>query len=72
MTGHLVPVDDLDALEQVLETLLDDEDQAARMGEAGRKKAEVEYSPAAGARALRRAWEALVNQRLAAGAEHVS
>jgi glycosyltransferase involved in cell wall biosynthesis len=58
-TGRLVPVGDLDALETTLETLLDAEDEAGRLGEAARRKAESEYSPPAAARTLRGEWESL-------------
>jgi len=67
-TGRLVPVGDLDRLETTLETLLVSEDEAARLGEAARRKAETEYSAAAAARALRREWERLLggaDERLA-------
>ena len=62
-TGHLVPVGDLEALESRLEALLVKEDEATRMGEAARRKAEAEYSPAAAARALRREWGRLATER---------
>ena len=67
-TGRLVPVGDLEALETTLETLLGSEDEAASLGEAARRKAEAEYSPAAAARTLRRVWESLLrtaDERLA-------
>lgn len=67
-TGRLVPVGDLDALETALETLLSSDGEADRLGEAARRKAEAEYSAAAGARALRREWESLLrgtDERLA-------
>lgn len=55
-TGRLVPLDDLDALETTLEALIVSEDEALRLGEAARRRAEKEYSAAAAARALRREW----------------
>jgi glycosyltransferase involved in cell wall biosynthesis len=67
-TGRLVPVGDLEALETTLETLLGSEDEAARLGEAARRKAEAEYSPVAAARTLRCVWESLLrtaDERLA-------
>ena len=67
-TGRLVPVDDLDALETALETLLVSEDEAHILGQAARRKAEAEYSAAAAARALRGASESLLrgaDERLA-------
>jgi glycosyltransferase involved in cell wall biosynthesis len=59
-TGRLVPTGDLDALETTLEALLVSEDEAVRLGEAARRKAETEYSPAAAARSLSRVLETLV------------
>jgi glycosyltransferase involved in cell wall biosynthesis len=67
-TGRLVPPGDLDTLEATLETLLSSDDEADGLGEAARRKAEAEYSAAAGARALRREWESLLrgtDERLA-------
>jgi glycosyltransferase involved in cell wall biosynthesis len=66
-TGSLVPVDNLDALQASLETLLDDEDKAARLGEAARRKAEADYSPAAAAKGFRREWTSLLEARLSPG-----
>jgi glycosyltransferase involved in cell wall biosynthesis len=62
MTGRLVPAHDRDALERVLEELLGDSDEQARIGEAARRKAEADYSPATTARALRREWAAVLDQ----------
>ena len=59
-TGTLVPVDDLDALEASLEALLGSEDEAARIGDAARRKAEAEYAPAAAAKGLKRVWAGVV------------
>ena len=59
-TGTLVPVDDLDALEASLEALLGSEDEAARIGAAGRLKAEAEYGPASAAKGLKRVWAGVV------------
>ena len=44
--------------------LLSAEDEAARLGEAARRKAEAEYSPAAAAQGLRSEWESLLEARL--------
>ena len=63
-TGCLVPVGDLHALQSSLEAVLGDEDEAARLGEAARRKAEAEYSPAAAAKQLRKEWELLLEARL--------
>jgi glycosyltransferase involved in cell wall biosynthesis len=62
-TGHLVPVGDLGTLESRVEGLLSREDEAARIGEAARRKAESEYSPAAAAKAFRREWGRLATER---------
>jgi glycosyltransferase involved in cell wall biosynthesis len=62
-TGRLVPAGDVDALRSSLESLLVDEVEAARLGEAARRKAEAEYSAAAAARRLRNAWELLLDAR---------
>ena len=62
-TGRLVRADDLDALQSSLEAVLGDEGEAARLGEAARRKAEAEYSPAAAAKQLRREWELLLEAR---------
>ena len=43
-TGLLVPPDDADALQQVIRTLLDDETLRERLGEAGRKRMQNEFS----------------------------
>jgi glycosyltransferase involved in cell wall biosynthesis len=59
-TGLLLPAGDLNALEEALEAVLGSEDEATRLGEAARRKAEAEYSPAAAARGLRREWERLL------------
>ena len=67
-TGRLVPPGDLDTLETILETLLVSDDEAVRLGEAARRKAEAEYSIVAAARTLRRVWESLLrsaDERLA-------
>jgi len=44
VTGLVVPPSDPEALRQALNTLLDDPDLARRMGEAGRQRAEREFS----------------------------
>jgi glycosyltransferase involved in cell wall biosynthesis len=62
-TGHLVPAGDLDALQSSLEEVLHNEDEASRLGEAARRKAEAEYSPAVAARQLRREWELVLEAR---------
>jgi glycosyltransferase involved in cell wall biosynthesis len=67
-TGRLVPPGDLDTLETILETLLVSHEDAVRLGEAARRKAEAEYSSVAAARTLRRVWESLLrgaDERLA-------
>jgi D-inositol-3-phosphate glycosyltransferase len=67
-TGRIIPPGDLHTLEATLETLLSSDDEADGLGEAARRKAEAEYSAAAGARALRREWESLLrgtDERLA-------
>jgi glycosyltransferase involved in cell wall biosynthesis len=70
VTGRLVPAGDRLALERTIEELLEDNGRQARLGEAARRKAEAEYSPAAAARALRGEWEA-VREELAARGEGV-
>jgi glycosyltransferase involved in cell wall biosynthesis len=67
MTGRLVPAHDRDALERVLEEFLGDRDEQARIGEAARRKAKAEYSPATAARALRREWAAVLDELGARG-----
>jgi glycosyltransferase involved in cell wall biosynthesis len=62
-TGRLIPAGDLQALRSSLEALVGDEEEAARLGAAARRKAEAEYSPAAAARQLRREWELLLEAR---------
>ncbi len=59
-TGRLVPAGDPRALYASLEALLGDDEEATRLGAAARRKAEAEFSPAAAARQLRRAWERLL------------
>jgi glycosyltransferase involved in cell wall biosynthesis len=63
-TGYLVPPGDLAALTATLEKVLVAEDDAARMGEAARRKAEAEYSPAAAASGLREKWQSLIDAPL--------
>jgi hypothetical protein len=48
-------------LQGALGRLLDAEDESTRLGEAARRKAETDYSPAAAARALRQEWENLLD-----------
>ena len=55
-TGFLIPLGDLDTLTAALEALVGDEDEAARLGEVARRRAELELSPASAARRLRRLW----------------
>ena len=62
-TGYLVPPGDLDALQTTLERLLVAEDEAAKIGEIARAKAEAEYSPAATAKRLRQEWESSFEAR---------
>jgi glycosyltransferase involved in cell wall biosynthesis len=60
-TGFLVPAGDVGRLQGALGRLLDAEDESTRLGEAARRKAETDYSPAAAARALRQEWENLLD-----------
>ena len=59
-TGYLVPVGDLDDAPDRARDAARRRGRGARLGEAARRKAEAEYSPAAAARALRREWEILL------------
>jgi glycosyltransferase involved in cell wall biosynthesis len=70
VTGYLVPAGDVDSLEVSLEALLGAENEAARLGDAARRKAEVEYSPAAAAKGLRKEWETVVEGRLGSAASN--
>ena len=63
-TGYLLPVGDIDSLESSLESLLENEDEASRLGEAARRRAEADYSFLAVAMTLRREWESLPGVRL--------
>ena len=63
-TGHLVSVGDLESLQAKLESVLGDEEEAARLGDAALRGAKAEYSPAAAAQGLRREWESLVDTRI--------
>ena len=47
VTGLLVPVGDISAMAEAMETLLGDNERAARMGEAGRELVAQRFSPAA-------------------------
>ena len=47
VTGLLVPVGDVSAMAEAMETLLGDGERAARMGEAGRELVAQRFSPAA-------------------------
>jgi glycosyltransferase involved in cell wall biosynthesis len=73
-TGYLVPAGDLDALQSTLEKLLNAEDEASRLGEAARRKAEAAYSPAAAAKGLKEEWESLLEAPLgsASGGERLA
>ena len=62
-TGHLVPAGDLGKLQATLESLLSAEDEAAQLGEAARRKAETDFSPAAAAKGLRLEWESLYESK---------
>jgi glycosyltransferase involved in cell wall biosynthesis len=63
ISGRLLPLDEPGALELELGSLLTDEAEATRLGNAARAKAEAEYSPAAAAKGLRREWQALLEAR---------
>ncbi len=63
-TGYLVPVDGPDSLGRSLEVLLGNPEEATRLGEAARRRAEVDYTAVASAKTLRREWESLRAARL--------
>jgi L-malate glycosyltransferase len=44
ITGHLVPIDDLDGLTDRLEAVLTDRSRSQSMGEAGRRRIEAEFT----------------------------
>jgi glycosyltransferase involved in cell wall biosynthesis len=62
-TGYLVPVGDLESLQAKLESILGDEEEAARLGDAALRAAKSKYSPATAAQRLRREWERLLKSR---------
>ena len=62
-TGFLLPVEDPDTLAAALGALIGDEQEARRLGDAARRTAELELSPAAAARRLRRLWTRALEQR---------
>lgn len=55
-TGFLLPPDDLTTLRSALEAVVGDEEEAARLGEAARERAERELGDDAAARFVQRAW----------------
>ncbi len=65
-TGYLVAENDLETLEAAIEALVGDEDEARRIGEAGRARAEQERSPAAVLRQLGHVWRDALATRSAA------
>ncbi len=69
VTGLLVPPGDPAALAGAISALLEDRERAERMGEAGRLRAEREFSRAAFARRLSRALDSLGLEIYRGGAE---
>lgn len=64
-TGFLIPSGDLELLGAALEAVLGDEEEADRLGQAARGRAEEEFSPAAAANHLRHLWTEAVRERTA-------
>jgi glycosyltransferase involved in cell wall biosynthesis len=64
-TGFLVPLGDLDTLVAALEALVGDRDEARRLGDAARDKAERDFAPDAAATQLDRVWRGAVEERTA-------
>jgi glycosyltransferase involved in cell wall biosynthesis len=55
-TGFLLPVGDLETLTAALEALIGDREEARRLGQAARRKAEQDFSPAPAAKKLVGLW----------------
>ena len=64
-TGHLVPVGNVRALAAALEALLEDHEEAARLGATARQTIEVAHSPATAARQLLQLWKDAVERNYA-------